>query len=196
MGKRISRVYTRTGDNGATGLTGNRRMSKSHPRINAIGDVDELNSEVGVLGAWLTEHHQGQIGLRTRISRIQQDLFDVGGELSMPGVTLLDESRWAWLEAQIDQFNEFLPALENFILPGGSMGGALAHRARAVCRRAERSLVAMAPPDQGEKVQDHLNALIYLNRLSDLLFVIARYINLKLDGCGEVLWDQQTKAKG
>lgn len=179
MANRLSKIVTRTGDDGTTGLASGARLAKDEPRVAALGDVDELNS---ILGLLLTETLPLEI--RDALSAIQHDLFDLGGELSLPGHTLIRDSHLARLDRQIGQFNAGLPPLKEFVLPGGSRAAALAHVARTVCRRAERTLVALAhaesmPPLPGR----------YLNRLSDLLFVIARAINQS--GAGDVLWQQQ-----
>jgi cob(I)alamin adenosyltransferase len=179
MGKRLSRIYTRTGDDGTTGLADGSRAAKDSPRITAIGEVDELNSALGVL---LCEALPAPV--RGALAGVQHDLFDLGGELSVPGHTIIADSHVARLERALDALNEALPALEDFILPGGSHAAASAHLARAVCRRAERALVTLA---REEAVPAPL--LQYLNRLSDLLFVSARAIN-KENGQGDVLWEQ------
>lgn len=181
MGKRISKVYTRTGDNGTTGLAGQTRVSKASLRISAIGDVDELNTEIGVLLA--TGDRSEEIG--ALLLRIQHRLFDIGGELAMVDTPLLPQAHVDDLEASIDRINAALPPLENFILPGGSPAAAQAHRARAVARRAERSLILLSESEPVTAV-----SLRYLNRLSDLLFVLARHL-CRLDGVGETLWQQE-----
>ena len=179
MGKRLTRIYTRTGDDGTTGLADGSRVAKSSPRMAAIGDVDELNSALGVLLANATPE-----SIRRALEPVQHDLFDVGGELSVPGHALISEAHVARLERELDRLNADLPALEDFILPGGTAAAAAAHLARAVCRRAERTLVALA---QSESVPQVL--LHYVNRLSDLLFVAARALNREA-GAGDVLWEQ------
>ena len=179
MGKRLSRIYTRTGDDGTTGLADGSRAAKDSARIAAIGEVDELNSALGVL---LAETLPGNVD--AALAGVQHDLFDLGGELSVPGHTIISASHVARLERALDSLNEALPPLEDFILPGGSRAAAAAHLARAVCRRAERALVTLA---REESVPPAL--LQYLNRLSDLLFVAARAINRE-SGNGDVLWQQ------
>ena len=180
MGNRLSKIYTRTGDDGTTGLGDGSRIAKDHPRAEAMGTVDELNCQVGVLIAGLPE---GDERLAMLI-RIQHDLFDLGGELAVPGFKLVDAARVERLEQELDAYNEDLPALKNFILPGGSEAAARAHLARAVCRRAERCLVTLHAQEPIEETPRH-----YLNRLSDLLFVLARVLSRR-DGGSEVLWEQ------
>jgi len=180
MANRLSRIYTRTGDGGTTGLSDGARVPKDALRIEAIGAVDELNSTLGVL---LAEPDLAE-PVRLCLTDVQHDLFDLGGELSMPGHTLVNAARVTQIENILDRFNEPLAALKDFILPGGSRAAALTHVARAVCRRAERRLVAL---HRVEPVA--LPALHYLNRLSDLLFVLARWINRET-GHGDVLWQQ------
>ena len=176
MANRLTRIYTRTGDSGETGLADGSRVAKDAPRIEAMGDIDELNSAIGVLLAEDLPHD-----VRACFTNVQNDLFDLGGELSVPGHPILAESHVNRLEAALDGFNAALPALKDFILPGGSRAAALAHVARTVCRRAERDVVTLM---RSEPV--NAQVLIYLNRLSDLLFVMARFYN---DGQGgDVLW--------
>ncbi len=186
MGYRISKVYTRTGDDGQTGLADGRRVGKTHPLVQAMGAVDELNAHLGVLKALLAQGHNP--GLKQVLENIQQHLFNLGGDLALPGGRLLDTGAVAALEAQIDSWNETLPPLENFILPGGSQANAQAHLARAVARRAERQVQAVFAA--GEKPVNPLTR-VYLNRLGDWLFVLARV----LDESPEVLW-QQPHSKG
>lgn len=178
MGNRLSRIYTRTGDAGETGLGDGSRIGKDSPRVVAMGDVDELNSCLGVL---LAEPLRGD--LQAALLDVQHDLFDLGGEISIPGRIALGEGHARRLEELMDELNAALPPLKEFILPGGSRAAALAHVARATCRRAERSLTALAR-------QERINpaARIYLNRLSDLLFILSRVIN-RADGQGDVLWE-------
>jgi cob(I)alamin adenosyltransferase len=177
MGKRLTRIYTRTGDDGSTGLATGPRVPKDAARIEAMGDVDELNSVIGLLLARPVPKPHAECLLE-----IQHDLFDLGGELSMPGESLMQAERVAWLEARLDALNEGLPPLEEFILPGGGEAGATCHLARAVCRRAERHLVRLG---REEPVTE--TARRYLNRLSDLLFVLARVL-ARESGAGEVFW--------
>ena len=183
MGNRLSKIYTRTGDAGTTGLGDGSRVGKDAPRVSALGDVDELNS---VLGLLLCEPLPDEV--RLLMTGIQHDLFDLGGELSVPGGNFLKESQPGRLEAAIDRFNADLEPLKEFILPGGTRAAALTHHARTVCRRAERAVVSLA---HNEAVSDASRQ--YLNRLSDLLFVLARWIN-KAAGSGDVLWQKGVNA--
>ena len=177
MGHRLSRITTRTGDDGSTGLGDGSRTGKDDLRIEAIGAIDELNCQIGLL---LTQPLPEDT--TSLLTRIQHDLFDLGGELSIPGRTILDTGDIARLEQQLDTLNHGLAPLKEFILPGGCHSAAHAHVARGICRRAERRLVAL---HQREAVSD--SALGYLNRLSDLLFVLARYLNQQ-QGQGDRLW--------
>ncbi|MFY9329139.1 MAG: cob(I)yrinic acid a,c-diamide adenosyltransferase [Georgfuchsia sp.] len=177
MGYRLSKIYTRTGDEGATGLGDGSRTGKDALRIATMGDLDELNSLLGLL---LCEDLPEEV--RTLLSGIQNDLFDLGGEVSIPGHTLLGENQPARLETAIDRFNGELQPLKEFILPGGNRAAAITHLARAVCRRAERKLVALARDEAVTKTSRQ-----YVNRLSDLLFVLGRWLN-KAAGGSDVLW--------
>ena len=179
MANRLTRIYTRTGDAGTTGLADGSRVAKDAPRIEAIGGVDELNSVIGVL---LCEELPAAI--RACLNGVQHDLFDLGGELSVPGHAIMSEAHSKRLEEALDAFNAGLPALKDFILPGGSRGASLAHVARTVCRRAERTVVALTKSDP---VAPPL--LQYLNRLSDLLFVLSRTLNRHAGG-DDVYWQQ------
>lgn len=185
MGFRLSKIYTRTGDAGETGLGDGRRVSKDHPRVEAIGEVDTLNSQLGLLLAGLIELAPSVSGLNEVIDVLapcQHRLFDLGGELAMPSYKALNSAEVERLEAAIDVWNEELGPLENFILPGGSALIAQAHVCRSLARSAERRC-------------QHLNAveplegsgLAYINRLSDLLFVAARII-ARRQGIAEILW--------
>jgi cob(I)alamin adenosyltransferase len=177
MGNRLSKIYTRTGDKGTTGLGDGSRVEKDNLRVEAIGTVDELNSTVGlVLAAKLP------IGIRSVLNRVQHELFDLGGELCMPGTTLIPDSYIDGLEADLDKLNDDLPPLKDFILPGGSESAARCHLARTVCRRAERRVVALARDEDVNQA-----TIRYLNRLSDFLFVAARVI-VRKDGSSEILW--------
>lgn len=179
MGNRLTKIYTRTGDDGTTGLGDGVRVDKHSMRIEAIGDVDELNSALGLLiSSGLTAQ------LQTLLTDIQHVLFDVGGELSMPGQTFIRESYVIAVEQAIDKYNAELPSLKEFILPGGNQAACLCHLARAVCRRAERHLHGLA---QAEPINPLTS--IYLNRLSDLLFVLARTL-ARSDGGAEVYWQK------
>lgn len=177
MGYRLSRIVTRTGDNGTTGLGDGSRVGKDAPRVVAMGEVDELNSAIGLLlaepiadnvAAWLAD--------------VQHDLFELGSELAVPGYQALTESHVLALEKHLAELNAELSPLKEFILPGGVRPAALAHLARSICRRAERAVVVVA---HGEDVS--MEARQYLNRLSDLLFVLARWFNRQHDK-PDVLW--------
>jgi cob(I)alamin adenosyltransferase len=186
MGNRLSKIYTRTGDNGTTGLGDGSRVDKDSVRVETYGTVDELNSFVGLI---LTCELDDAI--RTCLTRTQHELFDLGGELCMPGYVLVPEICVDQLEIDLDYFNAGLPPLKDFILPGGSEAAARCHLARTVCRRAERLMVSLAKIEDTNEV-----SLRYLNRLSDLLFVIARVL-ARADGGTEVLWvhgDKRGKA--
>jgi cob(I)alamin adenosyltransferase len=178
MGHRLSKIYTRTGDDGTTGLGDGSRTDKDSARVEAYGTVDELNSVLGVILATPSVTPD----ISACLSRIQHELFDVGGELCVPGMTLVQEGWVERLEQDLDGFNEPLPSLKEFILPGGGVAAAACHTARAVCRRAERRIVTLA---RAEPVSDAL--VHYINRLSDLLFVIARVLS-RVEGGSEVLW--------
>lgn len=178
MGHRLTRIYTRTGDKGTTGLSDGARVPKDHPRIEAIGDVDELNCVLG-----LVLSHDLPKDIRHTLTEVQQLLFNIGAELSRPGVPILDGEPVALLEQQLEMYNATLPPLREFILPGSTEASARCHLARAVCRRAERRVVTLA---QGtEDVNPHIIA--YLNRLSDLLFVVSRVLT-RLSNGHEVYW--------
>ena len=177
MGHRLTKIYTRTGDTGTTGLGDGSRVAKDHLRVEALGAVDELNSCLGLL---LTE----PLGedLQQLLIEIQHDLFDLGGELSIPGYTRLEAEHVARLERVLDHHNATLEPLKEFILPGGSRAAALCHLARTVCRRAERRVVSLASSQSLSPYGQQ-----YLNRLSDLLFVLSRVTNRR-DGRHDVLW--------
>ena len=179
MGHRLSKITTRTGDSGETGLGDGSRIPKDSARVASLGEIDELNSLLGVLLA-----DQLPENIRPILESIQHDLFDLGGDISIPGRAAMTDLQVKRLETQLDEFNAALPRLKEFILPGGTRAAGVAHLARAVCRRAERSVVALA---RSEKVGDV--SRIYLNRLSDLLFVLARVLNRE-GGRGDVLWQQ------
>ena len=182
MGNRLSKITTRTGDDGTTGLGDGSRTGKDSLRIAAIGDVDELNSALGVLLADdLDEDLRGELGT------IQHDLFDLGGELCIPGFENIKAEQIASLETLIERHNSTLEPLAEFIVPGGSRAAALAHVVRTVCRRAERAVVALG---RAEAVRPACGQ--YLNRLSDLMFVIARVLNRRA-GHGDVLWQHERK---
>lgn len=180
MGHRLSKIVTRTGDAGTTGLGDGSRVAKDSPRIEAIGAVDELNSTIGLLLSEALPEDATRC-----LTDIQHDLFDLGGDLSIPGATTMSAAHVTRLEADVERFNEALPPLKEFILPGGTRSAALAHVARTVCRRAERALIVLAA-----KETVATDARVYLNRLSDLLFVLARALN-RAGGRVDVLWQQQ-----
>lgn len=184
MGHRLTKIYTRTGDAGTTGLGDGSRVSKDSLRIEAIGAVDELNATLGVL---LAEPVPDPV--RQCLRDVQHDLFDLGGELSIPGYNSIGDTHVTRLEGQLDRFNADLPALKEFILPGGARAGALCHVARTVCRRAERRVVSLAAAEQLSPALQR-----YLNRLSDLLFVLCRVLNDDA-GVTEVYW-QKGKNRG
>lgn len=177
MGHRLSKIVTRTGDAGTTGLGDGSRTGKDSARIEAIGAIDELNSHIGLL---LAEGVSDRA--RDALTEVQHDLFDLGGELSIPGHAALREQQVARLEALVEELNSALPPLKEFVLPGGCRAAGIAHVCRTVCRRAERRLVALAKADAVRPL-----GLQYLNRLSDLLFVLARALNREA-GAGDVLW--------
>lgn len=183
MGHRISKVYTRTGDAGTTGLGDGNRVSKNSLRIHSLGEVDELNACVGLL---LNETLPDDV--RVFLVDVQHDLFDLGGEVCIPGMSMISDKQVKKLETALDGWNESLSPLKDFILPGGSRAATQAHLCRTVCRRAERMLVGLA---QEEAVND--GPRHYLNRLSDLLFVLGRHLN-KVDGHGDVLWQKGKNA--
>lgn len=190
MGFRLSKIYTRTGDKGETGLGDGRRVPKDHPRVEAIGEVDTLNSQVGLLLAGLTEQSALCPGLNELIEVLepcQHRLFDLGGELAMPVYQALDMREIERLEAAIDCWNEELGPLENFILPGGSSLIAQAHVCRSLARSAERRCQQLNAMEPLTGV-----GLAYINRLSDLLFVAARLI-AKRQGIAEILWQAAAK---
>ncbi|HZP12331.1 MAG TPA: cob(I)yrinic acid a,c-diamide adenosyltransferase [Nevskiaceae bacterium] len=177
MGHRLSKIVTRTGDKGTTGLATGDRVAKTHARIRALGDVDELNSQLGVV---LTQDLPEPV--RKALTRIQHQLFDLGGELSMPGAVVVGEKQLMELERDVLQLNLDLPPLKEFVLPGGNAPAAACHLARAIARRAERSLWML---NEAEPINPI--SLRFANRLSDLLFVSARVL-ARADGGKEVSW--------
>jgi len=188
MANRLSKISTRTGDDGTTGLGDGSRVPKDHLRIAALGDVDELNSTLGLL---LCEPLPEAV--RELLVVVQHELFNLGGELSIPGYTLLKDAAVARLDAALDEHNAALPRLKEFILPGGTRSAAIAHVGRTVARRAERSVVALAAADKVNATPRQ-----YLNRLSDLLFVLARVLNrANLDGLSgdDVYWQSEKLAR-
>jgi len=186
MGNRLTKIYTRTGDDGSTGLASGERVAKESPRIEACGAIDELNSAIGVILAGPGVPPE----LRDCLAGVQHRLFDIGGELAIPGRHVLEDSDVAGLEDALDRFNAHLPPLKDFILPGGNAAAAACHMARAICRRAERRAWSLT---RAEAV--NAASLRYLNRLSDLLFVLARVL-ARQDGGREVLWQPRGNASG
>ncbi len=183
MGNRLSKIYTRTGDDGSTGLGDGSRVAKDSLRVAAYGTVDEANSCIGVVLA------QAGVGdaIAACLTRVQHQLFDLGGELCIPGMALIQDGDIDALERDLDGFNEDLPPLKDFILPGGGPGAAHCHVARTVTRRAEREVIALS------RVEDvRPQAIRYLNRLSDLLFVVSRVL-ARENAAGEVLWDRNKR---
>jgi cob(I)alamin adenosyltransferase len=188
MANRLTQIATRTGDDGTTGLGDGSRVPKDHRRVCAMGDVDELNSHLGVL---LAEPLPADV--RELLVVIQHELFNLGGELSIPGFELLKESAVVRLDEALQHYNAELPRLAEFILPAGTRSAALAHVARSVARRAERAVVTLGESDTVRAEPRH-----YLNRLSDLLFVLARVLNrANLDGLGggDVYWNSERLAR-
>jgi cob(I)alamin adenosyltransferase len=183
MGHRLSKITTKTGDAGTTGLGDGSRIAKDHPRVAALGDVDELNCHVGLL---LTENIPATI--HDALTDVQHDLFDLGGELAIPGYFAITDKHVERLEALTESLNADLPMLKEFILPGGSRASVYAHLMRTVCRRAERALIALAAVDA---VSAH--SRIYLNRLSDMAFVLSRVLN-RAAGQPDVLWQKGRSA--
>ena len=189
MGKRLTQIATRTGDAGTTGLGDNTRVSKNSLRVHAMGDVDELNSHIGVL---LCEAMPE--GIRNILVEIQHQLFNLGGELSIPGYELLKADAVLALDEALETYNAQLPKLEEFILPAGTRAAALAHVCRTVARRAERALVALGNEEALKEAPRQ-----YLNRLSDLMFVLARALNRhRADGTpgDDVYWKSERMQKG
>ncbi|MGB4065784.1 MAG: cob(I)yrinic acid a,c-diamide adenosyltransferase [Azonexus sp.] len=182
-GNRLSKIVTRTGDAGTTGLGDGSRTTKDSLRIDAIGEVDELNSSLGVL---LCEDMPE--AMRAALLDVQNDLFDLGGELCLPGMEVMKDAQVARLETQAEAFNADLPMLKEFILPGGTRAAALAHLSRTVCRRAERSMVRLHGAEPLSEA-----ARRYINRLSDLLFILGRALN-RAGGRGDVLWQKGKNA--
>jgi cob(I)alamin adenosyltransferase len=184
MANRLSQIATRTGDNGTTGLGDNTRVSKDSLRVHAMGDVDELNSNIGVL---LCEDMPERV--RELLVEVQHQLFNLGGELSIPGFELLKPEAVALLDAALEEHNATLPRLAEFILPAGTRAASLAHVCRTVARRAERAVVALGAV---EELKDAPRQ--YLNRLSDLLFVLSRVLN-RLNGGDDVYWKSERMAR-
>ncbi|MGE0797203.1 MAG: cob(I)yrinic acid a,c-diamide adenosyltransferase [Lautropia sp.] len=203
MANRLTRIATRTGDDGSTGLGDGSRVGKDAARIGAIGDVDELNATLGMLAASLATGHAAASGapaaasdpaaapdlVAALVAEVQHDLFALGAELSIPGFEKLPAGRVAALDAALERHNADLPPLAEFILPGGSEAAARAHVARTVCRRAERSVVALAAAEPVRPLCQQ-----YLNRLSDLLFILARQLNRRA-GVGDIGWRNDAAAR-
>jgi len=185
VGNRLSKIYTRTGDDGSTGLGDGSRVQKDSLRVTAYGTVDELNSTIGMV---LASEGVNDAVCET-LTQVQHELFDLGGELCIPGMAMIDDADVDRLETVLDGFNEPLPPLKDFILPGGGMAAATCHLARTVCRRAERDVVALS---HVEDVRPQTSR--YLNRLSDLLFVLCRVL-ARASGHGEVLWQHERRRK-
>lgn len=181
MGNRLTKIYTKTGDQGTTGLGNGHRVAKDDVRVEAYGTIDELNSALGVLISSKGISH----GIITYLTQIQHELFDIGSELCLPEYVSIQASHVEELENWLESINEQLLPLKEFILPGGTFTAATCHLARTICRRAERRVVTLA---KLEPVSQYI--LSYLNRLSDLLFVIARIINLDAN-CPEILWKHE-----
>ncbi len=181
MGNRLSKIYTRTGDDGTTGLGDGSRVNKDDPRVAAFGDTDEANSAIGLVLAVRDIPDE----VRRCLVEVQHKLFDLGGELSTPGYRAIKNEDIDWLESQLDGFNDHLPPLKEFILPGGGPAAAACHLARTITRRAERQVWTLAKRDTVPA-----EITMYLNRLSDLLFVIARIL-ARHEGGSEVLWRHQ-----
>jgi len=182
MGHRLTKITTRTGDAGETGLGDGARVAKDSARIAVLGDIDELNSAIGLVLA-----EQLPSDVRALLEQVQHDLFDLGGEVSIPGHVLLTEKQVTELETSLERWNDALPPLKEFILPGGTRAAAAAHLARTICRRAERTLVALGRHEPVGEL-----ARRYLNRLSDLLFVAGRSLN-RAAGGGDVQWKHKRK---
>jgi len=182
MGNRLSKIYTRTGDDGTTGLGDGTRVAKDSARVSAYGTVDEANSAIGLLLA-----SQMPDDARELLTSVQHQLFDLGGELCIPGHAAIQDEDVDRLEQQLDHYNADLPALKDFILPGGSEAAARCHMARTIVRRAERETVTLSHHDLVRP-----QAVRYLNRLSDLLFVLARVL-ARVEGQGEVLWKHERR---
>ena len=182
MGNRLSKIATRTGDKGTTGLGDGSRIDKDSARIASLGDVDELNSFVGLL---LCEEMPAE--LREELISIQHDLFDLGGELCIPGYQMITDVHVLRLDNLLEKYNADLPVLKEFILPAGSRAASIAHVCRTVCRRAERSIVTLG---KTEAINEHPRQ--YVNRLSDLMFVLSRVLN-RFAGGSDVLWQHERK---
>ncbi|MCB1568063.1 MAG: cob(I)yrinic acid a,c-diamide adenosyltransferase [Xanthomonadales bacterium] len=184
MGNRISKVYTRTGDSGNTGLGDGSRVPKDGLRIEVLGSIDETNAQIGMVLAQNTSSE-----VNDDLIAIQHALFDLGGELCLPGHVAIADADVKWLELRIDHYNDALPPLKEFILPGGGLASAQCHLARTTCRRAERSLVALSRHETVPAL-----ALAFVNRLSDLLFVLTRVL-ARASGHAETLWEHGKRVR-
>ena len=182
MGQRLSKIYTRTGDQGTTGLGDGTRIAKDHPRVEAIGTIDELNSAIGTVLAYDIPK-----SIQECLDKVQHDLFDLGGELCIPEHTIISEQETRFLESTLDTLNDDLPSLKEFILPSGGLATSHCHLARTICRRAERRCWTLH-----EYTPINPHALTYINRLSDLLFVACRILARHENG-SEVLWQPKQK---
>jgi cob(I)alamin adenosyltransferase len=182
MGHRLSKIYTRTGDNGTTGLGDGSRVEKDHIRVEAFGTVDELNSAIGLIRAESLPD-----GMDELFSTIQHRLFDLGGELSVPGYTVIEQCDINELEQRLDGYNDLLPMLKEFILPAGGRATSQCHLARTICRRAERRVYTLSKTEAVNSA-----SIAYLNRLSDLLFVTARVL-ARFENGAEMLWQPKQK---
>ncbi len=187
MGQRLTQIATRTGDDGSTGLGDGSRVSKTNARVVAMGEVDELNCTIGVL---LCEDLPSEVSVA--LYQIQHDLFDLGGELCIPGFENIHEPQLLRLDEWLAHYNATLPRLAEFILPGGSRAAALAHISRTVCRRAERAVIALGIEELASEAPVRPLCRQYLNRLSDLMFVLARVLNRHAGG-SDVLWNHDKK---
>lgn len=192
-GYRLTRIYTRTGDQGMTRIGDGQQLPKSHPRLHAIGSVDEANSWLGMLIHSLKQDNEVTENQLQQIQDIQHRMFDVGGELAMPGYQLIQEAHTKAIEALIDELNEPLPPLTNFTLPGGGQSACHCHMARTVSRRAERHIIELNETlqESGEKINEPL--LKFVNRLSDLMYVLGRHCARQDEG--EVVWQASEKSK-
>ncbi len=184
MGNRLSKIYTKTGDDGTTGLGDGSRVAKDSARVTAYGTVDEANSSIGVLLACEVPDD-----IRTLLTMVQHQMFDLGGELCIPGHSAIDDADILRLEQHLDHYNDPLPALKDFILPGGGEAAARCHLARTIVRRAERECVTLSHHDAVRP-----QAIRYLNRLSDLLFVLSRVL-ARNSGHGEILWNHERRQR-
>lgn len=180
MGNRLSKIYTRTGDKGTTGMADGSRVEKDNLRVAAIGEVDELNSVIGIV---ICKCPEGEV--KETLFTVQHDLFNLGSQITMPECNLITQARVQWLEKILDQFNQDLPPLKEFILPGGGEAAAHCHLARTVCRRAERTIFSLS-----KEFEFNSNVSAYINRLSDLLFVICRVLS-RQDGASEIYWQSE-----